>query len=92
MELPDETIISYYDIENDSVKVYIETPDEKFGFKHATCFLPAEDWIDILGYTDKEIRYLQELVQSEKHMILEFAQNGGLEDASISSEQITSPY
>ena len=82
MELPDETIISYYDIENGSVKVYMETPDEKYGFKHATCFLPSENWTDILGYTDKEFNYLKELVQSEKHMILEFAQNGGLDDAA----------
>ena len=82
MELPDETIISYYDIENDSVKVYMETPDEKYGFKHAACFLPAENWTDILGYTATELSYLKELVHSEKHMILEFAQNGGLDDAS----------
>ena len=82
MELPDETIISYYDIENGTVKVYMETPDEKYGFKHATCFLPASTWTDILGYTDKELNYLKELVDSEKHMILEFAQNGGLDDAA----------
>ena len=82
MELPDETIISYYDIENGTVKVYMETPDEKYGFKHATCFLPAGTWTDILGYTDTELNYLKELVDSEKHMILEFAQNGGLDDAA----------
>lgn len=82
MELPDETIISYYDMENGTVKVYMKTPDEKYGFKHASCLLPAEDWTDIHGYTDKELDYLKELVDSEKHMILEFAMTGGLEDAA----------
>ena len=41
MTLNDETEIVHSDMQNDGrVKVYIERPDEKYGFKHATCWLP----------------------------------------------------
>ena len=64
------------------VKVYIETPDEKFCFKHATCYLPEKKWEDIYGYTDDELEYLKDVVYSESHLILEFSQTGGLLNAS----------
>ncbi len=38
MTLSDETEIVHSDMQNDGrVKVYIERPDEKYGFKHAAC-------------------------------------------------------
>ena len=41
MTLNDETEIVHSDMQNDGrVKVYIERPDEKYGFKHAACWLP----------------------------------------------------
>lgn len=43
MELPDGTIISHYDMIDGNVKVYMETPDEKYCFKHATCWLPEKN-------------------------------------------------
>lgn len=41
MTLNDETEIVHSDMqEKGTVKVYIERPDEQYGFKHATCWLP----------------------------------------------------
>lgn len=82
MTLNDNTEIVHSEMSNDKVKVYIETPDEKLCFKHATCWLPEYKWEDIFGYTDEEIKYLKDLVNSEAHLIIEFSQTGGLLNAS----------
>ena len=82
MTLNDNTEIVHSEMKNDKVKVYIETPDEKLCFKHATCWLPEYKWEDIFGYTDEEINYLKDLVNSEAHLIIEFSQTGGLLNAS----------
>ena len=82
MELPDGTMISHYDMIDGKVKVYMETPDEKYCFKHATCWIPEKIWEDIYGYNDKEFAYLKDLVESEAHLILEFSQTGGILNAS----------
>lgn len=82
MELPDQTVISHYDMADGKVKVYMETPDEKNGFNHATCWLPEGKWVDVSGYSESRLAYLKELIESEKHMILELAQTGGLMNAA----------
>lgn len=41
MTLNDETEIVHSDMNEDgTVKVYVETPDEKDGFHNMTCYLP----------------------------------------------------
>ena len=82
MTLNDETEIVHSEMTDGIVKVYIETPDEKLCFKHATCYLPEKKWEDIYGYSDEEIQYLKEIVSSEAHLILGFSQTGGLLNAS----------
>ena len=86
IELPDQTIISHSEIlikdNREQVKVYIETPDEKNCFNHATCWLPEEKWEDILGYSQERMEYFKDFINSEKSLIIEFAKNGGLENAS----------
>ena len=52
MTLNDETEIVHSEMIDGIVKVYIETPDEKLCFKHATCYLPEKKWEDVYGYTD----------------------------------------
>ena len=64
------------------VKVYIETPDEKYCFKHATCWLPAYEWEDIFQYSDEEIDRFDEIIHSMAHLIMEFSQEGGFNNAS----------
>jgi hypothetical protein len=83
MTLNDNTEIVHSEMGMDGkVKVMIETPDEKLGFKQATCILPDSEWKDIYGYTETELDYLKELIASEAHLILEFSQTGGFDSAS----------
>ncbi len=83
MTLNDETEIVHSEMyENGKVKVCIETPDEKLGFKSATCWLPDYKWENIVGYTTEEQNYFKSLVHSMAHLILEFSQTGGFENAS----------
>jgi len=84
MTLNDSTEITHSEIiqhnGKDSVKVYIETPVEG-GFKDATCFLPDYEW-DVNGYTESELNYLKQLVESSAHLFFKFARNGGFDNAS----------
>ena len=83
MTLNDGTEIVHSDMAEDgSVKVYIEKPDEKYCFRHATCWLPKYNWEDIYQFGDDDIKYFQEIIRSTAHLILEFSQEGGLEHAS----------
>ena len=64
MTLDDNTEIVHSELKADGrVKVYMETPDETLGFKHATCYLPKYEWEDIRGYTDKDIQRLDEIIR-----------------------------
>ncbi len=83
MTLNDETEIVHSDMkENGTVKVYIERPDEKYGFRHATCWLPQYKWEDIYHFSKEEIEQLEEIIRSAAHLIIEFSQEGGFEHAS----------
>lgn len=64
------------------VKVYIEKPDEKDGFHNATCYLPDYAWENINGFSDAEIAKYAEVLISTAHLILEFSQKGGFNNAS----------
>lgn len=64
------------------VKVYIEKPDVKDGFHHATCFLPRYRWEDVFGFTAQEMSRFQEVVESTAHLIMEFSQQGGFDHAA----------
>ena len=67
---------------NGKVKVYIEKPDEKDCFHHATCWLPGYQWEDIHGFTQNEVSEYQAVIESLSHLILRFAKEGGLENAA----------
>ena len=85
MELPDKTIISHSEIlrknGKDCVKVYIEKPING-GFATATCWLPSYEWTGVSGFTDNEMTELKDILESEAHMIFEFAASGGFENAA----------
>lgn len=56
MTLNDNTEIVHSEMNSEGkVKVMIETPDEKLGFKQATCILPDFEWKDLSGYTEEEL-------------------------------------
>ncbi len=83
MTLTDDTEITHSEMRDDgSVKVYIETPDEKDGFHNAVCMLPKKEWLDVNGYSDKEMDYFKDIIDSSAHLILEFAQTGGVLNTS----------
>lgn len=72
--LNDGTEIVHSEILQDGqVKVFIEKPDEKDCFHHATCYLPACRWEDVYGFSDKEMNKYRDVVESSAHLILRFA-------------------
>lgn len=82
MTLSDNTTIAHSDMKKDGkVKVYIEKPVEG-GFWHVTCFLPKYEWVENEGFSDDEIVELKKFVENNAHIIMEFSQKGGFENAS----------
>lgn len=83
MTLNDNTEIVHSEMHSDGrVKVYMETPDEKLCFKHATCWLPEYKWEDVFGYSETEMDFFKKLVESNAHLIIDFSKNGGFLNAS----------
>ena len=83
MTLPDDTEIVHSEMKSDGrVKVYIETPDAKDGFHHAVCWLPAYEWTDIDGYSEKEMEHWRDLILKNAHLIMEFSTEGGVLNAA----------
>lgn len=85
MQLEDNTEIVHSDIidteKGECVKVYIEKPIMG-GFQSATCYLPEYSWEDINGFSKGDIDKFQELLESTAHLIIRFARQGGLGNAS----------
>ena len=83
LQIDGDTEIVHSDmLPNGEVKVYVEKPDVKDGFHHASCFLPTYRWEDVEGFSTKEIDRYQEVIESTAHLIMEFAQTGGFENAA----------
>ena len=77
MTLDDETEIVHSHMREDgTVKVYMEKPDEKDCFHHATCYLPDYRWEDIVGFSQERIDYFRQLIESTAHLIIEFSKEG----------------
>jgi hypothetical protein len=84
MTLNDDTEITHSEMKEDgSVRVYIETPDTEDGFHSAECWLPEYRWEKIQGYNESEMAFFKQLIRKNAHVILEFAQDGGVLDATI---------
>ena len=83
LTLDDETEIVHSEMLSDGkVKVYIEKPDKKDCFHHATCYLPNYEWKDINGFNSIEIEKYQKIIESTAHLIMRFSQEGGFDNAS----------
>ena len=84
MTLKDDTEITHSEMKGDgSVKVYIETPDDKGGFHSAVCWLPQYKWEQVRGYTESDVQDFEQLIRKNAHLILEFAQDGGVLFAAV---------
>ena len=83
LTLDDNTEIVHSEMREDgTVKVYLERPDEKDCFHHAACYLPGYRWEDVFGFTKEELARYQEVIESTAHLILQFAKEGGFDNAS----------
>ena len=83
LTLDDNTEIVHSEMLPDHrVKVYVEKPDAKDCFHSAVCWLPGYDWQDISGFTPEEIDHYQKIIESTAHLILQFSQEGGVENAA----------
>ena len=83
LTLDDETEIVHSEmLDDNTVKVYIEKPNENDCFHHATCILPQYEWKDIFGFTEEDIKKFQSIVENNAHLIIELSQNGGFDNAS----------
>ena len=72
MTLDDNTEIVHSEMQADgSVKVYMERPDEKLCFCHASCYLPSYRWEDIVGFTPEEVAHLKKTIEFSAHLILQ---------------------
>ena len=69
-------------LEDNTVRVYIEKPDEKDCFHYASCYLPKYEWKDIFGFDKSEIKTFQSIIENNAHLIIELSQNGGFDNAS----------
>lgn len=78
MTLNDGTEITHSEMYPDgTVKVYIETPDDKRGFKNAECWLPMYRW-ENNGYSWLEMQYLRKLVRRNAPLFMEYSKDGGI--------------
>ena len=83
MTLDDESEIVHSELlENGKVKVYVEKPNEKDGFHHLTCYLPKYELEDVYGFSKSEVDKYIEIIKSTAHLIMQFSQEGGFENAS----------
>lgn len=65
----------------ETVKVYFEKP--VYGdFNSAECYLPSYEWKNIEGFSESDIKYLDEYLKSISHIVIELAREGGFENAS----------
>lgn len=63
LKLPDDTRIAYSNIlEDNTILVGVERPVDG-GFDSGYCRLPAYTWIDVEGFSQKELTELTELTE-----------------------------
>lgn len=79
---PDETEVTYSDMDRKgNVRIRIETPTDG-GFKSYSCILPSYEVMESTGYSEPELKKLEEFLYNNAHLILEYAAAGGFENAA----------
>lgn len=83
MTLEDTTEIVHSEyLPNDTLKVYVEKPDEKDCFHHMTCYLPDYKITEVQGFTQNEVQKYMDIIRSTAHLIIQFSKEGGFENAA----------
>ncbi|MDO4647717.1 MAG: hypothetical protein Q4B26_03630 [Eubacteriales bacterium] len=85
MTLEDHTEVvhseSYIKDNVETVDVYFEKPVYG-GFHSAYCSLPSYKWTEIEGFTEDELKYYQEFLESVAHIVIRLARDGGFDNAA----------
>ncbi len=83
LTLDDKSEIVHSEMRSDgTVNVYIEKPDEKDCFHSASCIIPGYKWENVSGFCESELKKYEEIISSTAHLILQFAKEGGFDNAS----------
>ena len=77
-----EIIHSHLIEENDTQKVIVhfERPSDD-GFSDARCELPAYKWTEIKGFSEEDIRFFEQFLESNAHLLFKYAACGGVKIA-----------
>lgn len=59
-----------------------EEAETDHGFHNMTCYLPSYEITENHGYSSQELNYFLDIIKSTAHLIMEFAKEGGFENAS----------
>lgn len=82
MTLNDNTEITHSELLPDGrVRVNVERP-VNMGFHSAVCMLPSYEWEDVKGFSEGDLSEFREIIESTAHLIMEYSQTGGFENAS----------
>jgi len=85
MTLNDGTEICHSQIieEDDQQKVIVhfERSNDSGDFDSARCELPSYTWLMKKGYSDKEIAFFTQLLESNAHLLYKYAASGGIKIA-----------
>lgn len=65
-----------------TVQVYVEKPDAQDCFHSGSCIIPGYCWQNVNGFTPSELSRYEEVIRSTAHLILQFAQEGGFDNAA----------
>lgn len=77
VRLEDDTQVSYSEVrEDNTVKVVVERPRD-WGFDTAECILPAFNWVSHEGFSEANLKELDDFVRNNAPLILRFAYEGG---------------
>lgn len=79
--LADETEITHSHIIEENgmqrVEVHFERPTEQ-GFDSARCVLPTYQWKFKEGFSEDEIRFFEEFLRHNAHLLYRYAAQGGI--------------
>ena len=83
LTLPDGTEIVHSELHADeTVTVHIERPDAECCFRTMTCILPTYEIREVCGFSEDEVNGFVKMIRSSAHLIIQFAREGGFENAS----------
>jgi hypothetical protein len=77
VQLEDETQVAYSDMRADNTVLVTAERPRDWGFDSARCVLPAFEWSDVDGFSEREMADLDEFVRDNAPLILRYAYEGG---------------